>query len=204
MSANNPNRIIDEYGTKVLWCKNLHPSQSMYSQIADMLSDDMVVENIVKINNSFLHNAYIAKKKEKQAFYGYVREELLFHGTQKANVNSICTYNFDWRLCRRRKFGKGVSFTPDADYASNYCDDDYHKVMILAKVLIARSCNGHPKMKYPPNGFDTTQKPNGDVIVKYEDNEFLPCYKIYYHFEDEEEYSDDDFSDDYYYNNYYY
>lgn len=185
-SASNPNQIIANSGRKVMWCENIHPSDDLYDEISSMIScDHMVIENIVKVNNPFLEQMYLAKQQERVRMYGSsVREELLFHGTKKSNVNSICTYNFDWRLVENSQFGRGVSFSPDAHYASHYSDESYSKVMIVAKVLISNVCDGHSDMVLPPLGYDTSQKPDGSVIVKYEDNEFLPMYKIYYHFDD--------------------
>ncbi|XP_044264720.1 pheromone-processing carboxypeptidase KEX1-like [Tribolium madens] len=195
----NPNVKIDTLGSKVVWCKNLHPDDLMYTEIENMITNDsIVIENIVKVENPFLRKAYHAKKKEKQALYGAVREELLFHGTKKCNVDNICRYNFDFRLFGTNKghrFGQGVSFSPNAKYASWYSDDSYHKVMIVADVLIANVCDGDENMNLPPPGFDTSQKPGGSVIVKYEDNEFYPAYKLYYHMDEDDDTDSDDYTD---------
>lgn len=80
-------------------------------------------------------------------------------------------------------YGKGVSFSKNCNYAANYCDETTQdKVMILAKVLVSKSCVGDKHMVLPPDGYDTSQKSNNEiVVVKYEDNEFLPLYKIYFH-----------------------
>jgi hypothetical protein len=205
-SVVNPNLFNIKYsGSKVVRYQNLHPSNSMYEKIENLITNDrFVVENIVEVKNPFLEKAYQLKKEQKVKQFGQeVNEVLLFHGTKKANLNSICTYNFDWRLFGNNighKFGKGVSFSVNATYASNYSDpDDYHKVMIVAKVLIVNVCQGTKDMTSPPPGYDASQKGNnGIVVVKYEDNEFYPAYKLYYHFEEEESSSEDDQLNNYY------
>jgi hypothetical protein len=181
----NPNIININPGCKPVWYKNLHPSDDAYQEICDLIAyDDLVVENIVEVHNSYLKKAYHKKKRAKRFEYGQVSEGLFFHGTVKANLDSICTYNFDWRLygsSTGHKFGKGVSFSPSAKYASHYSHDTYHKVMIVANVLIGRICEGYKDMTVPPRGFDTSQNDKETVIVKYDDNEFYPSYKLYYH-----------------------
>ncbi|RZC32613.1 PARP domain containing protein [Asbolus verrucosus] len=215
-SVKNPHVLdINHSGGKVVTCQNLHPTDHMYKKIEDLITNEtFVIENIVEVHNPFLKKAYDLKKSQKKRQFGEVHECLVFHGTKKANVNSICTYNFNWRLFgtnKGHKFGKGVSFSTNAKYASNYSDLDlYHKVLIVAKVLITNVCQGHPNMTYPPPGYDTSQKGgSGIVIVKYDDNEFYPAYKLYYHLDDDESdngnyYDNNNLNDDYDYDNDYY
>lgn len=191
----NPNDFIPR---KSVWYENLHPSDDNALTISNMIDRSMIIDNIVEINNSFLAEAYFAKRKEKQRFYGYggVSEKFLFHGTTKAKLKDICTYNFDWRLFKPHKFGRGVSFAVDSFDASIYSRDDYHKVMIVAKVLIGRIYQPTSRIEFPPYGYDTVLKPEREILVKYEDNEFYPAYKVYFHFDDDSDDEEESFDEE--------
>lgn len=145
------------------------------------------IETIERIQNPFLQGRYLLKKiKLKKIYNKMPTEELLFHGTKLFNLHNICLDNFDYRKVKKHEFGEGVSFARISHYASHYCDKNaIQKVMIVAKVLICRTCNGGKFMKIPDyydemNGlrYDSSQKPDGRVIVKYNDDEFYPAYKI--------------------------
>lgn len=150
------------------------------------------VRQIERVNNMFLKLFYLLKKEEYEILYGKnnVKEEILFHGSTSLNICRICIQNFNWR-CHKRQciFGKGVNFSEISNYASNYCDNDKSetRVMIAATVLRSQSCTGTNNMILPPYlnaiekiRFDTSQKPDGNVIVKYNDDEFYPEYIIYF------------------------
>ncbi|PSN29791.1 hypothetical protein C0J52_26805 [Blattella germanica] len=151
--------------------------------------------NIVKIEriqNPHLLGCYLLKKLEMTSMFGSVREELVYHGTKQCNITSICENNFDWRLHGEsigNRFGKGVSFSPISNYASHYSDKYTPiKIMFRVRVLISKDIIGSQDMILPPYigrwdsilRFDTTKKENGQVIVKYCDNEFYPEYLIHY------------------------
>lgn len=143
------------------------------------------VLRIKKVNNPLLKAAYEIKKQEMQRKYcKSPSEKLYFHGTNKSNVNSICTYGFDWRKSGSNyghKFGKGLSFATKSGYASHYGDlNDTQRCMLVVRILECSTTVGNKFMIYPPEGFDTTIKPNGDVIVKYDDYECYPEFVIYY------------------------
>lgn len=151
------------------------------------------VHQIDRVNNMFLKLFYLLKKEEYEILYGKnnVIEELLFHGSTSYNISRICIQNFNWRLHKRQcLFGKGVNFSDISNYASNYCEKNTGmRVMVAAKVLRSHSCDGTNNMVLPPYlnannkniRFDTSQKPeSGNVIVKYNDDEFYPEYIIYF------------------------
>lgn len=85
------------------------------------------------------------------------------------------------------KFGRGVYFATNSHYASHYpmgvAQED--KVMIVALVLICNTYKTPMKgnrnnMVVPPQGFDSTVNQNGQLLVKYDDDEFYPAYVIWY------------------------
>ena len=143
------------------------------------------VTKIERVQNPYLMAAFILKMEELEQRIGREPEiQTLFHGTKTAHRNSICCNNFDWRLHGQNcgfKFGKGVSFTPISNYATHYGDEvDANNTMFVVKVLVGLTCEGRQNMALPPPGYDTTQKKNGHVLVKYEDNEYYPEYIITY------------------------
>lgn len=154
------------------------------------------VIRIERIQNPYLLGCYLLKQIEMECMPGsYVTEKRVFHGTKQSNINSICENNFDWRLhgdSTGNRYGKGVSFSPISYYASHYSDKNSAvKVMFLARVLISNIIEGHGDMIIPPliaytNNYkntlryDTSQKENGHVIVKFSDNEYYPEYLIHY------------------------
>ncbi|KAJ8966121.1 hypothetical protein NQ314_003728 [Rhamnusium bicolor] len=85
------------------------------------------VKQIEKVFNPYLRMQYKLMKIEYKKRYGHVYEKTLFHGTQKDNIDSICTNNLNWRLTSKHKFGEGVSFSPISNYATHYSDETYDK-----------------------------------------------------------------------------
>jgi Poly(ADP-ribose) polymerase catalytic domain. len=154
------------------------------------------IVQIERVQNSYLLGCYLLKKNEMECLRGnYVEERRVFHGTKQSNVQSICENNFDWRLhgdSTGNRYGKGVSFSPISYYASHYSDKYAPvKVMFLVRVLISKCTTGNGNMTIPPRIFDvynrnsierydTAQKENGHVIVKFCDSEYYPEYLIHY------------------------
>lgn len=61
---------------------------------------------------------YYLKKEEYESRNIDVKEEILFHATAACNVDSIIGDNLVWEKCYLCKYGRGVSFASDADYAN--------------------------------------------------------------------------------------
>ncbi|KAJ8960269.1 hypothetical protein NQ318_003994 [Aromia moschata] len=146
------------------------------------------VDKIRRVENPYLYAQYQLKRIQKLNKYPSLQEMELFHGTEEKNISSICKNNFNWRLSGSsvgHRFGRGVSFSPSSTYSSHYPPEDdfdfcYTRIMFVADVLIGSACTGDKNMKVPRKPCDTSQKPDGQVIVKYEDNDFYPKYIIYY------------------------
>ncbi|CAH1115737.1 unnamed protein product [Psylliodes chrysocephalus] len=117
------------------------------------------IQKIEKIFNPYLllqyrmkHLEYVAKKK-------IMNERNMFHGTLKTNIDNICRNNFNWRLHGRHlgiRNGQGVNFTSVAYFATHYSDTGFDKVMIIANVLVGKSCQGSAGVSVPPGDCDTT------------------------------------------------
>lgn len=139
---------------------------------------------IYRIENPMLYAQFLLKKKQYELTLkksNVVYE--LFHCTHEDFLDSIADSNFDYRQISRGKFGNGVCFSPDPDYA--------HKVagntgcMIVADVLIGHTSVVDwpywPEYDLPSHPTDTTQNKNCTVYVKYQDNEFYPKYAVTYY-----------------------
>lgn len=154
------------------------------------------IVKIERVQNPYLLGCYLLKKNEMECLHGnYVAENRVFHGTKQSNVQSICENNFNWRLHGEgtgNRYGKGVSFSHISYYASHYSDKYASvKVMFLVRVLVSECIIGHGNMTIPPlitnvynrnstERYDTAQKENGHVIVKFCDSEYYPEYLIHY------------------------
>lgn len=76
---------------------------------------------------------YKLKKEEYISKFGEsgVREMTLIHSTAACKVNGIIKDNFDWRKVVRSKYGIGVSFSSDADYANCHSNRNNGKFLVL-------------------------------------------------------------------------
>lgn len=172
--------------------KSLNSSQEVRFRELNNYNDEYVdIENrvlstlncsilyIEKVENPFLWGCYLLKKKEYWARNINVKEELYFHCTSRENADKIIKDNFNWRKTKRSKFGKGVSFSPSAEYcnreANRNIGDD--RVLILSRVLVGKSCAGHYGINVPPRNCDTTIG-RKTVFVKYSDYEFYPTHIV--------------------------
>lgn len=161
--------------------------QKFFQRTCKSKDSYLSISGIVRIENPFLHSLYLLKKEEMALRNSHVDELFLYHGTKKRLVRNICENNLDWRqYSEMHRFGKGVSFSPSATYSSHYSDDGgCDKVMLLFKVLVSNCLLGLPDMDIPLDDegvlyYDTSIKEDTSVIVKYNDNEFYPLYKILY------------------------
>ncbi|KAG5898395.1 hypothetical protein JTB14_030373 [Gonioctena quinquepunctata] len=145
------------------------------------------VKKIERIQNYFLFAQYKLKQAHKMSSHGDVKELTLYHGTKACNIDSICKNNFAWRRMgsngfRFSKFGRGVSFSPNVHYASDYPRryNDSPRVMFVVKVLEVSRCYGDSDLEVPPEPDDVSASRDGNVVVKYYDDEFYPEYIISY------------------------
>lgn len=155
--------------------------QHVQQKIRSTLS--VTVDEVKRVQNLPLWGVYTLKKEEMINRWLLTREVELFHATSRSNVDSICTNNFDWRRASRVKYGAGVSFSPSASYANLECNKYIslgNRVLILAKVLVGRSCTGNEGLTLPVLETDTSVGNSLKVYVKFGDHEFYPAYVAYY------------------------
>lgn len=72
------------------------------------------IDEIKKLHNKYLYASFMLKKSEKK---NYQIIELI-HSTAADNVHSIERNNLDWRRVVRAKYGYGVAFSGNSDYAN--------------------------------------------------------------------------------------
>ncbi|XP_003240369.1 uncharacterized protein LOC100159417 [Acyrthosiphon pisum] len=138
-----------------------------------------------------LYGMYMLRKEEMNLAVGQrVQEKLLFHVTTESRAMESLDCGLDWRRTRRNKFGRGVSFSDDADYANYYANkspSEETRVIMICWVLVGETYVVPRQREYagrslvvPPGCADTTMSHNGRVYVKYNNNEFYPLYFVYY------------------------
>ncbi|KAL5234150.1 hypothetical protein ACI65C_001560 [Semiaphis heraclei] len=142
------------------------------------------------VNVPQMYGMYLLRKEEMQLtrMGNSDKERILFHVTTKSRAVESLKNGLDWRRTRRSKFGCGVSFSDNADYANYYADKlpkEGSRVIIVCAVLVNKTQRvsgnrGQGNLMVPPGNADTTVSPNGRVYVKYNDYEFYPLYFMYY------------------------
>ncbi|XP_022181098.1 uncharacterized protein LOC111041193 isoform X2 [Myzus persicae] len=117
-----------------------------------------------------------------------VKKRLLYHVTTESRALESLETGLDWRRTVRAKYGYGVSFSDDADYANFYADkftDEDERVIMICSVLVKKiyvipAEDDGNNLIVPPGRADTTVSHNNRVLVKYNDYEFYPKYFVYY------------------------
>ncbi|XP_025203060.1 uncharacterized protein LOC112600108 [Melanaphis sacchari] len=165
---------------------------NMCNEIKRLVKNTFPICNVRKIHQVYvpeMYGMYMLRKEEIKLDVGqFVQEKLLYHVTTESRAIESLSSGLDWRRTRRNKFGCGVSFSDDADYANYYADkfsNEDTRVIMICSVLVKetyvvpRQYQGRTLVT-PPVNFDTTMSYNGRVFVKYNDNEFYPLYFVYY------------------------
>lgn len=126
-----------------------------------------------------------------------VNENLLFHGTDYQNVDTICEENIDCRAIdegRAAAFGQGAYFTAEAILSNHYCQQDSESVrfMFLAEVLVGSFAQGEKSMIKPPQKSDSSASKkelydscvdNVDrpsIFVLFNPDQYYPTFLIQY------------------------
>jgi hypothetical protein len=126
-----------------------------------------------------MYGMYMLRMEEMKLDVGRsVQEKFLYHVTTESRAMESLNSGLDWRRTRRNKFGCGVLFSDDADYA-NYYADNFSSEGIFIFICFSNRYQGST-LVIPPNQADTTMSHNKRVIVKYNNNEFYPIYFVYY------------------------
>jgi len=97
--------------------------------------------NISKIRHVYapqMYGMYLLREEEMKLDVGQtVQEKMLFHVTTESRAIESLESGLDWRRTNRNKFGRGVSFSDNADYA-NYYADNFHSEGLIILFIINR------------------------------------------------------------------
>lgn len=143
--------------------------------------DRIEIIDIQKNINPYVYTSFMLKLKQKER----ASNNTVFHGTSYHSALRICENNFDWRLAGQSVghiFGRGTSFAKRSTYACHYPRNSSlsNRAMVVANILVTNTIPGDRFTIVPPTGYDATCKPNGDVVVKYDDAEYTPSFVIKY------------------------
>ncbi|XP_066580303.1 protein mono-ADP-ribosyltransferase PARP12b isoform X2 [Amia ocellicauda] len=166
-----------------------------YKKVQDLFLQTMrsaTICNIKRIQNLSLWEVYQWQKQQMKKRNGKdVKEKLLFHGTQKSNVEAICNQNFDWRICgiHGTAYGKGTYFATDASYSHTYsASESDRRLMFVARVLVGEITGGKASYLRPPSKDDgktfydscVNNVSHPTVFVVFEKHQIYPEYIIEY------------------------
>ncbi|NWW02553.1 PAR12 polymerase, partial [Oreocharis arfaki] len=170
---------------------------SEYNKIKQLFHQTMKNYSILKIEriqNPSLWKVFQWQKEKMKKENGgkEVQEELLFHGTDVISMKTICTQNFDWRICGSNgtNYGKGIYFARDASYSHIYCQaTEQGYLMFVARVLVGDYITGSAAYVRPPRKcvdrlwfYDSCvdDELNPSVFVVFEKHQIYPEYIIQY------------------------
>ncbi|NWW69155.1 PAR12 polymerase, partial [Ifrita kowaldi] len=170
---------------------------SEYNGIKELFHQTMKNYSILKIQriqNPSLWKVFQWQKEKMKKENGgkEVQEKLLFHGADVMSMKTICTQNFDWRICGSNgtKYGKGIYFARDASYSHTYCQATQQGyLMFVARVLVGDYIKGNAAYVRPPRKcadglwlYDSCVDDELDpsVFVVFEKHQIYPEYIIEY------------------------
>ncbi|NXO65298.1 PAR12 polymerase, partial [Phainopepla nitens] len=170
---------------------------SEYNGIKQMFHQTMKNYSILKIQriqNPSLWKVFQWQKEKMKRENGgkEVQEKQLFHGTDVTSMETICTQNFDWRICgsNGNNYGKGIYFARDAVYSHTYCPaTPQGHSMFVARVLVGDYVQGNAAYVRPPQKcadklwfYDSCvdNESNPSVFVVFEKYQIYPEYIIEY------------------------
>ncbi|XP_056640786.1 protein mono-ADP-ribosyltransferase PARP11-like [Diorhabda sublineata] len=163
----------------------LHPSTTEYHVVQSQLGYGTpyfsAIQGVYRVQNPILYAKFRIKAYDFEQ-RGQYSIKSLFHDTSRENVESICSFNFDWRFGERFKFGPGVYFSTSPYLANKHSskNNGLFRTMFLTQVLTQNIQTVPGEIFLPDYGFDTALVHNGETYVKYFDGEYYPQYFINY------------------------
>ncbi|NXC14902.1 PAR12 polymerase, partial [Corythaeola cristata] len=155
---------------------------------------DYCIQQLQRIQNPTLWQVFQWQKEQMKKLNKLksVDEWLLFHGTSRFHMPTICEQNFDWRICGTHGtvYGKGSYFARDASYSHTYCSSLSGRYsMFVAHVLVGDFVQGKPKYLRPPprpgnsnrlydSCVDDPTDPS--IFVIFEKQQIYPAYILEY------------------------
>ncbi|NXE40178.1 PAR12 polymerase, partial [Ptilorrhoa leucosticta] len=185
---------LPDLGYKEVVISNLTPEYNEIKQLFHQTMKNYSILEIQRIQNPSLWKVFQWQKEKMKKENGgkEVQEKLLFHGTDVISMKTICTQNFDWRICGSNgtNYGKGIYFARDASYSHTYCQATQQGyLMFVARVLVGDYVKGSAAYVRPPRKcadrlwfYDSCvdDELNPSVFVIFEKHQIYPEYIIQY------------------------
>ncbi|NXP89075.1 PAR12 polymerase, partial [Passerina amoena] len=185
---------LPDFGYKAVVISN---TTSEYNEIKQLFHQTMKNYSILKIQriqNPSLWKVFQWQKEKMKRENGgkEVQEKRLFHGADVPFMETICSQNFDWRICGSNgtNYGKGIYFARDACYSHTYCQATLQgHSMFVARVLVGDYVKGNAAFVRPPMKcaaklwlYDSCvdDEFNPAVFVVFEKHQIYPEYIIEY------------------------
>lgn len=124
---------------------------------SDNPTDKIVFEEIVNKRYDNLYEDYKRHSLEIDKSFPLVAEELLFHGTDEANIGSILEDDFALinKAAHGTAYGSGIYFTNKLSLACSYSHDPKIKYILVCNVHIGRKTSGIISQTNLPKGYHT-------------------------------------------------
>ncbi|NXS89824.1 PAR12 polymerase, partial [Erpornis zantholeuca] len=185
---------LPDLGYKAVVISNVTSEYNGIKQQFCQTMKNYSILQIQRIQNPSLWKVYQWQKEKMKKENGgkEVQEKLLFHGTDVMSMKTICTQNFDWRICGSNgtNYGKGSYFARDASYSHCYSQATQQGyLMFVARVLVGDYVKGNPTYVRPPRKcadrlwfYDSCvdDELNPSVFVVFEKHQIYPEYIIEY------------------------
>ncbi|XP_056363595.1 protein mono-ADP-ribosyltransferase PARP12-like isoform X17 [Oenanthe melanoleuca] len=185
---------LPDLGYKAVVISNATPEYNEIKQLFHQTMKNYSILKIQRIQNPSLWKVFQWQKEKMKRENGgkEVQEKLLFHGTDITSMKTICTQNFDWRICGSNgtTYGKGSYFARDACYSHAYCQaTPQGYLMFVARVLVGDYIKGNADYVRPPKKcadklwfYDSCvdNELNPSVFVVFEKHQIYPEYIVEY------------------------
>ncbi|NXD42245.1 PAR12 polymerase, partial [Copsychus sechellarum] len=185
---------LPDLGYKAVVISNATPEYNEIKQLFHQTMKNYSILKIQRIQNPSLWKVFQWQKEKMKRENGgkEVQEKLLFHGTDLTSMKTICTQNFDWRICGSNgtNYGKGIYFARDACYSHAYCQATLQGyLMFVARVLVGDYVKGNADYVRPPKKcadklwfYDSCvdNELNPSVFVVFEKHQIYPEYIVEY------------------------
>ncbi|NXB75669.1 PAR12 polymerase, partial [Donacobius atricapilla] len=185
---------LPDFGYKAVVISNGTSEYNGIKQLFHQTMKNYSILKIQRIQNPSLWKVFQWQKEKMKRENGgkEVQEKQLFHGTDVFSMKTICTQNFDWRICGSNgtNYGKGSYFARDARYAHAYCQATAQgHAMFVARVLVGDHVQGNAAYVRPPERcagkmrfYDSCvdDELNPSVFVIFEKHQVYPEYIIEY------------------------
>uniref|UniRef100_A0A8C6ESV6 Zinc finger CCCH-type antiviral protein 1 n=1 Tax=Marmota marmota marmota TaxID=9994 RepID=A0A8C6ESV6_MARMA len=183
-SKSLPQRDLGSHPPSKYKLEELESLSAEYANISDYFKASMKnfkIEKIKKIHNQELEEDFERKKSKMMQ----TEEKLLFYATSRTNVDSICSYNFNWSVhgLHEIKYGRGNHFAKEAISSHKNCQHDVKSpVMFVARVLVGNVAEGRMMYTTPPPHSDSCvdNTLNPSVFVIFHKDQMYPAYVIEY------------------------